>query len=84
VSVAIGSVSEVVTYEVQYGFFWKHRRDVKAVVVACDREGCAGRYTIGIRHHETHTNAKKRAVREALAGAWRRVGEQLYCGRCVP
>jgi hypothetical protein len=84
VSVTVGHVTEVVTYEVQYGFLWKQRRDVKAVVVACDREGCTGRYTVGIRPHETHTNARKRALREALAGAWRHVGERLYCGRCAP
>lgn len=81
---SIGPVALIVTYEVQRGVFWKQRRDEKAVVVTCDGEGCSGRYTVGIRHHETHTNAKKRALREALAGAWRRVGERLYCGRCAP
>lgn len=58
-------------------------RQRMAVLVGCDTPGCRARYTVRIRRCETYTNARKRALREALAGAWRHVGALLLCGRCA-
>ena len=54
-----------------------------AVAVACDTDGCNGRYTTAARRGESSVRAMARARREALAGAWVAVGKAHYCGRCA-
>lgn len=51
-----------------------------AVIVHCDTDRCAAKYSTQVRDGEKSRAAKARAVREACAGRWSRDGKAHRCG----